>query len=100
MDEEAVTRNKADVIIERKLRLVKEQGSIVLAPKMRDLHLLTQLLFVTDKAVNRMRMRAGAAYMPVSELESAGERLAGFTGRVRTFSSALGGSTHYVSPGS
>jgi hypothetical protein len=99
MDED-IAKNKADIAIERKLRLVKEKGSIVLAPKMRDLHLLTQMLFVTDKAVNRMRMRAGTAYMPVSGLETAGERLAGFTDRVRTFLSALGGSTHYVSPGS
>jgi hypothetical protein len=100
MDEEAVARNKADVILERKLRLVKEQGSIVLSPKMRDLHLLTQMLFTTDKSINRMRMNAGTARMPLSDLEAANGRITKFTSRVRAFTSALGGSGFFVAPGS
>jgi len=100
MDEEAVARNKADVIMERKLRLVKEQGSIVLSPKMRDLHLLTQMLFTTDTAINRMRMNAGTARMPLSGLQAANERIVKFTTRVRAFTSALGGSGFFVAPGS
>jgi hypothetical protein len=99
MDEEAVVRNKADVIMERKLRLVKEQGSIVLSPKMRDLHLLTQMLFTTDTAINRMRMNAGTARMPLSGLQAAHERIMRFTARVRAFTGALGGSGFFVAPG-
>ena len=99
MDED-IAKNKADAAIERKLRLANEKGSIVLAPRMRDLHLLTQMLFATDKAINRMRMRAGAAYMPISELEAASERIARFTSRLRAFTNALGGSTHYATYGS
>jgi hypothetical protein len=100
MDEEAVARNKSDVILERKLRLVKEPGSIVLSPKMRDLHLLTQMLFTTDTAINRMRMNAGTARMPLSGLQTANERIVKFTARVRAFTSALGGSGFFVAPGS
>ena len=100
MDEEAVVRNKADVIMERKLGLVKEQGRIVLSPKMRDLHLLTQMLFTTDTAINRMRMNAGTARIPLSGLQAAHERIVKFTGRVRAFTSALGGSGFFVAPGS
>jgi len=100
MDGETVARNKADVIMERKLRLVKEQASIVLSPKMRDLHLLTQMLFTTDKAINRMRMTAGTAHMPLSELEAANERIVRFTTKVRGFTSALGGTSFYLGLGS
>ncbi len=100
MDEETAARNKADVIMERKLRLVKEQASIVLSPKMRDLHLLTQMLFTTDKAINRMRMNAGTAAMPLSELQAANERIVRFTATVRAFTSALGGTSFYLGLGS
>ena len=100
MDQEAAARNKSDVIVERKLRLVKEPGSIVLSPKMRDLHLLTQMLFTTDTAINRMRMNAGTARMPLSGLQAANERIVKFTTRVRAFTGALGGSGFFVAPGS
>ena len=75
MDSETDGKKKADAVMERKLRLAKEEGSIVLAPKMRDLHLLTQMLFTVDRAINRMRMAAGTAYVPLSELKAANERI-------------------------
>ena len=90
MDEQTVASNRAEAIMERKLRLVKEQTSIVLSPKMRDLHLLTHMLFTTDKAINRMRMEAGTRNMPLSELEAANERIVKFTAEVRGFTNALG----------
>ena len=100
MEDPAVEKSKADVIMERKLRLVKEQTSVVLSPKMRDLHLLTQMLFTTDKAINRMRMNAGTIHMPLAELEAANEKITKFASRVRAFTSALGGTNFYLSPGS
>lgn len=99
MDDD-VAKNKSDVIMERKLRLVKEPGSIVLSPKMRDLHLLTRMLFTTDTAINRMRMNAGTARMPLSGLEEANGRIVKFTAEVRAFTSALGGSGFFITPGS
>jgi hypothetical protein len=100
MEDPAVEKSKADVIMERKLRLVKEQTSVVLSPKMRDLHLLTQMLFTTDKAINRMRMNAGTIHMPLAELEAANDKITKFASRVRAFTSALGGTNFYLSPGS
>jgi hypothetical protein len=100
MEDTAVEKSRADVIMERKLRLVKEQASIVLSPKMRDLHLLTQILFTTDKTINRMRMNAGTVRMPLFELEEANERITRFTSKVRAFTSALGDTNFYMSPGS
>ena len=100
MEDQAVEKSKADVIMERKLRLVKEQTSVVLSPKMRDLHLLTQMLFTTDKAINRMRMNAGTIHMPLAELEAANEKITKFASKVRAFTSALGGTNFYLSPGS
>ena len=100
MDEEAVARNKADVILERKLRLVKEEGSIVLSPKMRDLHLLTQMLFTTDTAINRMRMNAGTARMPLSGLEAAQREDPEVYSQGAGLHERPGGSGFFVAPGS
>lgn len=100
MDPENDAKDKADVIMERKLRLAKEQGSIVLAPKMRDLHILTRMLFTMDRAINRMRMNAGTRYVSLSDLEDANERIIKLTNRVREFTGALGGTAFYVAPGS
>jgi len=99
MEDQAVEKSKADVIMERKLRLVKEQTSVVLSPKMRDLHLLTQMLFTTDKAINRMRMNAGTASVSLPDLEAANERVVKLTARIRSFTAALGGTASFVSPG-
>ena len=100
MEEQTVQKDKAEVIMERKLRLIKEHGSIVFSPKMRDLHLLTQMLFTTDRAINRMRIDAGTAHMPLSQLEGANERIVRFTAKVRGFTSALGGTSFYLDAGS
>jgi hypothetical protein len=100
VDSETDAKNRADVIMERKLRLAKEQGSIVLAPRMRDLHLLTRMLFTMDRSINRMRMNAGTRYVSLSDLESANERIVKLTNRVRDFTGALGGTAFYVAPGS
>ena len=72
-------KSRAEAIMERKLRLVKEEASIVLSPKMREMHLLTQMLFTADKAINRMRMDAGTHRMPLAELEAASGRIVKFT---------------------
>jgi len=98
MEDTAVEKSRADVIMERKLRLVKEQASIVLSPKMRDLHLLTQILFTTDKTINRMRMNAGTVRMPLFELEEANERITRFTSKVRAFTSAWAARTSTCHP--
>jgi hypothetical protein len=90
MDESAA-RDRAEAVMERKLRLVKEQASIVLAPKMREMHLLTQMLFAADKAINRMRMDAGTKNMPLAEVQASSERLGHFLKEVRSFTGALGG---------
>ncbi|OPY70739.1 MAG: hypothetical protein A4E57_00356 [Syntrophorhabdaceae bacterium PtaU1.Bin034] len=92
-------RNKADAYTERKFRLAREQGSIVLAPRMRDLHLLTRMLFTLDKAINRMRMNAGTASVSLPDLEAANERVVKLTARIRSFTAALGGTASFVSPG-
>ncbi len=100
MEGETAERNKADVIMERKLRVAKEEGSIVLSPRMRDLHLMAQMLFTMDRAINRMRMQAGTIHMPLAELEAASGRITKFTSRVKAFTTALGGTSFYMSPGS
>jgi hypothetical protein len=100
MDSETDGRKKADAVMERKLRLAREQGSIVLAPKMRDLHLLTQMLFTVDRAINRMRMAAGTVYVPLSELKAANERILTLTSEIRSFTRALGGTSLFSAPGS
>ena len=100
MDSEMDAKNRADIIMERKLRLAKEQASIVLAPRMRDLHLLTRMLFTMDRSINRMRMNAGTVYVSLSDLETANERIVKLTNRVREFTGALGGTAFYVAPGS
>ena len=100
MDSETDGKKKADAVMERKLRLAKEEGSIVLAPKMRDLHLLTQMLFTVDRAINRMRMAAGTVYVPLSELKAANERILRLTSEIRSFTRALGGTSLYSAPGS
>src|SRR5208283_2218899 len=76
------------------------EGSIVLAPKMRDLHLLTQMLFTVDRAINRMRMAAGTVYVPLSELKAANERILRLTSEIRSFTRALGGTSLFSAPGS
>ena len=43
---------KARRHFERKMRLVKEHNSIVLAPRVRDLHYLAQMLYASDRAIN------------------------------------------------
>jgi hypothetical protein len=97
--DENLAQERAEAIMERKLRLVKEEASIVLSPKMRDMHFLTQMLFTTDKAINRMRMDAGTTRMPLSQLEAASGRIMKFTQNVRGFTGALGGQSHYFSLG-
>jgi hypothetical protein len=91
MDENLAPQERADALMEKKLRLVKEEASIVLSPKTWDLHLLTQLLFMADRAINRMRMEAGTPQMPLRELEAASARIVKFTQKIRSFTGALGG---------
>ena len=99
MDENLAPQEQADALMERKLRLVKEEASIVLSPKTRDVHLLTQLLFMADRAINRMRMEAGTAQMPLRELEAASGRIVKFTQKVKGFTGALGGQSFYFGLG-
>ena len=91
MDENLAPQERADALMEKKLRLVKEEASIVLSPKTRDVHLLTQLLFMADRAINRMRMEAGTAHMPLRDLEAASTRIVKFTQKAKAFTAALGG---------
>ena len=88
--DENLAEVRLDPLMEKKLRLVKEEASIVLSPKGRDVHLLTQLLFMADRAINRMRMEAGTAQMPLRELQAASVRIVKFTQKIRGFTGALG----------
>jgi hypothetical protein len=97
--DENLAQERAEAIMERKLRLVKEDASIVLSPKTRDVHLLTQLLFMADRAINRMRMEAGTPQMPLRELQAASGRIVKFTQKVKGFTGALGGQSFYFGLG-
>jgi len=77
----------ADRIREKKMRLLENPVSVVIAPKTREGHLLTKILFGFDKVVNQIRLRAGS-YIPIPEaassLREAGEFIAGFEGLARS----------------
>lgn len=46
-------------ILEQRLRIVEDSRSIVIAPRTREGHILTRLAFGLDRAVSRIRVRAG-----------------------------------------
>ena len=66
---------------------------------MRDLH-LTQMLFATDKAINRMRTRSRRRLYAYLRTGGGQREDRGITSRLQAFTNALGGSTRYAAYGS
>ena len=92
--------SRAEAIMERKLRLVKEQASIVLAPKMpgyAPAH--PDALYGGQGDQQDADGRRYETDAP-PELEAASERIVKFTQKVRGFTGALGGQSLYLGFGS
>ena len=82
-----------EAIIERKLRLSENPSSIVIAPKTREMHILVKILFAFDRAVSRIRLRAGT-YIKVQDavlcLKQAGDFIGGLNDLILSFGDGRG----------
>lgn len=89
---------KAKEYFDRKMRLAKEPNSIVIAPRVRDVHLMAQVLYTTDRAINNMRLSAGIR-VPLAKLSNISNRLNEFMKSANDYLKAIGGGGSYYSPG-
>ncbi len=78
-----------EAIIERKLRLVENPSSIVIAPKTREGHTFVKILFAFDRAVSRIRLRAGT-YIKVQDAVACLKQAEGFITRLNELILSLG----------
>ncbi len=78
-----------EAIIERKLRLSENPSSIVIAPKTREGHTLVKILFAFDRAISRIRLRAGT-YIKVQDAVVCLKQAEGFITRVNDFILSFG----------
>lgn len=81
--------NNREAIIERKLRLVENPSSIVIAPKTREGHTFVKILFAFDRAVSRIRLRAGT-YIKVQDAVSCLKQAEGFIASLNELILSLG----------
>lgn len=75
--------------IDKKLRQIQDPRSIVIAPKVRDVHFLATMLYTFDKAVNNMRLNVGLR-VPVADLKTKRDDIAEFTKDITEYMRALG----------
>lgn len=92
----AVTRRTAEMTIERKLLAIQNPNCIILAPHIKDLHLLAQMLYAFDRSINQMRMKAGIV-VSLDALDQINNKVGAFTEKVSTFTRSLGGNNFYSS---
>lgn len=95
LDERA---QKAQDHLDRKMRLVKEPNSIVIAPKVRDVHYLAKLLYTTDKAINNMRLNAGVR-VSLTKLSDMSAKINEFMATATNYLKAISHGGGYFSPG-
>ena len=79
----------ANRIIERKLRLLENPSSMVIAPRTREGHLMTKILFGFDKAVNQVRLKA-ATYIPIKDVTASLKDVENFISRFEAAVRSLG----------
>lgn len=88
-------------IIERKVKLVENPASIILAPKTREGHIMVKILFGSDKAMGAIRLKAGT-YIPVQDVTASLKKAEEFISHLQGVLTLLGsdgsGLTGYTSP--
>jgi len=84
-DREAIT----EAVTERRLRLVEDSQSIVIAPKTREGHVLVRLVFGLDRAVSRIRHRAGT-YINIQDAVAHLRKVEEFIGEFNDFVNSFG----------
>lgn len=84
---EAIT----EAVMERRLRLVEDSQSIVIAPKTREGHVLVRLVFGLDRAVSRIRHRAGT-YINVQDAVAHLRKVEEFISEFNDFVNSFGDS--------
>ncbi|MBW6486019.1 MAG: hypothetical protein K0B01_07740 [Syntrophobacterales bacterium] len=96
---EASSKVKEDIIT-RKLRLLEQPNSMVLAPRTAEGHLMSHILFGFDRVVNRLRMSAGGVRVQISDVVRMMEAVSGVINDLEKVDMALGGNTSlmYESP--
>jgi len=77
-------------IIERRLKLVEDPQSVVIAPKTREGHVLVRLVFGLDRAVSRIRLRAGT-YVNIQDAVVCLKKVEGFIGEFTNLVNSFGG---------
>jgi len=76
-------------VVERKLRLVEDPSSIVIAPKTREGHILAKILFGFDRGVGRLRMKTGT-YIKIQDAIICFRQTETMIVRFNEFTSSLG----------
>ena len=81
--------NERVEITERRIRLVEDPQSIVIAPKTREGHVLVRLVFGLDRAVSRIRHRAGT-YINVQDAVARLKKVEEFISEFNEFVNSFG----------
>ncbi|HBL23712.1 MAG TPA: hypothetical protein DDZ40_06305 [Deltaproteobacteria bacterium] len=79
--------------IAKKLRQIRDPRSMVIAPKVRDVHFLATMLYTFDKAVNNMRLNVGLR-VPLASVITKRDDIAEFTKDITEYMRALGAGSY------
>lgn len=89
-DRKPTDENKTvEAIIERKMRLVENPSSLVIAPRTREGHMMAKIIFVFDKVVNQIRLKAGT-YIPIEDVTASLKNVRTFISRFEAALKSLG----------
>jgi len=89
-DKKPSDENKTiEAIIERKLRLVENPSSLIIAPRTREGHMMAKIIFVFDRMVNQIRLKAGT-YIPIADVTTSLKNVKIFMSRFETLLRFLG----------
>lgn len=104
--EQAITETKereaeketpsAEVIIERKLRMLEYPSALVLAPRTSEGHLMTKMLFGFDRVVNKLRMSAGGVHVKISDVVEMMAEVNGVISELEKVAMSLGGGNNSI----
>lgn len=85
----------AEEIKERKLRMLNEPRSIVIAPKMRESHMIMKIFFGFDKSVNKVRTMAGT-FVSVPDVVSSLRKANSIIEKFESLIKSVGGDSEYL----
>jgi len=85
----------AEEKIEQKLRAIQNPNCIVLAPHVRDLHFLAQMLYAFDRGINTMRIKAGVE-IPLAVLDEKNKKINACRNKIGNFITSLNSHDYYL----